>query len=143
MSTAVLIEIDDAHDLVGNPPHVEMRPLPEPGALASGRPHYEPLSRRAIRGARALLQRLVDRLHEGAQEADLCPVGGRGHCIEEPVMATGGQGRVWRVYGRCVLCGCTSFMTAQELPVPRPPDSDAPAAASHGGAGRLLRRTVS
>jgi len=54
---------------------------------------------------RSLLRRLRVRIESARVKPATCPISGAAHRIDNPVTMTGGQGRPWKLYGPCSLCG--------------------------------------
>ena len=94
------------------------RPAPAGGAVATI-PDWvqQPLflservagARRAQRWRASIVRYIVRRfktwIASTRVEAARCPISGAAHRIDKPIAMTGGQGRRWRVYGPCSLCG--------------------------------------
>ena len=108
MSTTILGGIDEGRNLAANRRRVRKskkgRSCPSAESIEGWRrPTSQPKGKEP--SLRALLQRLLQWLARDTLERDQCPVSGKGHRIDDPVVAIGGQGRTWRVYGHCTLCG--------------------------------------
>jgi len=58
-------------------------------------------------GKRGLLREIIERLRDARRTESYCPVNDGGHVIAAPAVKTGGQGRSWKLYGRCSACGMT------------------------------------
>ena len=108
MSTTILRGIDESRSLAVNPSCVEKstkgRSCLSVKSIRGVR-RRTPLPKGRESSPRPLVQRLRQWLVRDTLERDQCPVSGKGHCIDDPVVAIGGQGRTWRVYGHCTLCG--------------------------------------
>lgn len=62
-----------------------------------------PRSRASV--VRSLLRRVRRWIENARVEPVPCPISGAAHRVDNPVTMTGGQGRPWKLYGRCSLCG--------------------------------------
>ena len=60
--------------------------------------------------AAMLLRGLLDRIDKAfaSRNADVCHATGAHHRVTIPVNIIGGQGRPWKLYGPCDLCGKTA-----------------------------------
>ena len=54
---------------------------------------------------RSLLRRFKACIENARVKPVPCPISGAAHRIDNPLTMTGGQGRPWKLYGRCSLCG--------------------------------------
>jgi len=70
--------------------------------------------RRRASAIRSLLRRFMAWIENARVRPVPCPISGAAHRIDTPVTMTGGQGRPWKLFGRCSLCG--QVATAHKTP---------------------------